>query len=45
MQLSEDKRRDFACIKSVLNTAFALDLVSAWKFIARKLRPGETVYV
>ena len=27
-QLSEDKRRDFACIKSALYTAFAIDLVS-----------------
>ena len=45
-QLSEDKRRDFACIKSVLNTAFASDSVSAWKeFMARKLHPEETVDV
>lgn len=45
-QLSEDERRDFACIKSALFTAFALDSVSAWKeFTARKLRPGETVDV
>ena len=28
-QLSEDKRRDFAYIKSALYTVFALDLVSA----------------
>ena len=27
-QLSEDKRKDFACIKSALYTAFALDSVS-----------------
>ena len=45
-QLSEDKRRDFACIKSALYTAFALDSVSAWKeFMARKLHPEETVDV
>ena len=45
-QLSEDKRRNFACIKSALYTAFALDSVSAWKeFMARKLRPEETVDV
>ena len=28
-QLGEDKRRDFACIKSALYMAFALDSVSA----------------
>ena len=46
-QLSEDKRRDFTCIKSAwYNTAFALDSVSTWKeLIARKLRPEETVDV
>ena len=43
-QLSEDKRRDFAYIKSTLYTAFAL--VSAWKeFMVRKLHPEETVDV
>ena len=45
-QLSEDKRRDFACIKSILDMAFALDSVSAWKtLMARKLCLEETVDV
>ena len=45
-QFSEDKRRDFNCIKSTLYTTFALDSVSAWKeFLARKLRPEEAVDV
>ena len=44
-QLSE-KRADFACIKDVLYTAFALSPVTAYKqFAARRLRPGETVDV
>ena len=43
-QLSKDKRRDFACIKSALYTVFALDSVSAWKkFMVCKLHPEETV--
>ena len=43
-QLSEDKRRDLACIKSALYMAFALDSVSAEKeFMTCKLRPEETV--
>ena len=45
-QLSEEKRADFACIKDVLYTAFALSPVTAYKqFAARRLRPGETVDV
>ena len=45
-QLSINKRRDFSCIKSALNMAFALDSVSAWKeFMAHKLHPEETVDV
>ena len=45
-QLSEEKRVDFACIKDVLYTAFALSPVTAYKqFAARRLRPGETVDV
>jgi len=45
-QLSEEKKSDFTCIKTVLYTAFALDAVTAWKqFVARRLRPGETVDV
>ena len=45
-QLSEEKRSDFACIKDVLYTAFALSPVTAYKqFAARRLRPGETVDV
>ena len=44
-QLSE-KRADFACIKDVLYTAFALSPVTAYKqFAARRLRPEETVAV
>ena len=43
-QLSEEKRADFACIKDVLYTAFALNPVMAYKqFVARHLRPGEMV--
>ena len=43
-QLSEKKRVDFACIKDVLYTAFALSPVTAYKqFAARHLHPGETV--
>ena len=30
-QLSEDERREFACIKSALYRVFALDSVSTWK--------------
>ena len=45
-QLSEEKRADFACIKDVLYTAFALSPVMAYKqFAARRLRPEETVDV
>ena len=45
-QLSEEKRADFACIKDVLYTAFALSPVTAYKqFAARRLHPGETVDV
>ena len=45
-QLSEEKRADFASIKDVLYTAFALSPVMAYKqFTARRLRPGETVDV
>ena len=45
-QLREEKRADFACIKDVLYTAFALSPVTAHKqFAARRLRPGETVEV
>ena len=45
-QLSEEKRVDFACIKDVLYTAFALSPVTAYKeFAARRLRPEETVDV
>ena len=40
------KRADFACIKDVLYTAFALSPVTAYKqFAAHRLRPGETVDV
>ena len=43
-QLSEEKRADFACIKDVLYTAFALNPVMAYKqFAACHLRPGEMV--
>ena len=43
-QLSEEKRTDFACIKDILYTEFALSPVTAYKqFAARRLRPGETV--
>ena len=43
-QLSEEKRADFACIKDILYTAFALNPVTAYKqFTARRLRPGEMV--
>ena len=43
-QLSEEKRADFACIKDVLYTAFALSPVTAYKqFAACRLRPVETV--
>ena len=43
-RLSEEKRADFACIKDVLYTAFALNLVMAYKqFAARHLCPGEMV--
>ena len=42
-QLSEEKRADFACIKDVLYTAFALNHMMAYKqFVARHL---ETVDV
>ena len=45
-QLSEETRADFACIKDVSYTAFALNPVTAYKqFTARRLRPGETVDV
>ena len=45
-QLSEEKRADFACIKDILYTAFALNPVTAYKqFAVRRLRPGETVDV
>ena len=45
-QLSEEKRADFACIKDVLYTAFALSPVTAYKqFAACRLHPGETVDV
>ena len=45
-QLSEEKRADFACIKDVLYTAFALSPVTAYKqFAARHLQLGETVDV
>ena len=45
-QLSEEKRADFAFIKDVLYTAFALSPVTAYKqFAARRLCPGETVDV
>ena len=45
-QLSEEKRADFACIKDVLYTAFALSPVMAYKqFAACRLSPGETVDV
>ena len=40
-QVSEEKRVEFACIKDVLYTAFALNSVTAYKqFVARCLRPG-----
>ena len=45
-QLSEEKRADFACIKDVLYTAFALNPVTAYKqFVVRCLCPGEMVDV
>ena len=45
-QLSKKKRADFACIKDVLYTAFALSPMTAYKqFAAHHLRPGETVDV
>ena len=45
-QLSEEKRADFACIKDVLYTAFALSPVTAYKqFAVRRLRLGEMVDV
>ena len=45
-QLSEEKRADFAGIKDVLYTAFALNPVTAYKqFAVRRLCPGETVDV
>ena len=45
-QLSEEKRADFACIKDVLYTAFALNPMMAYKqFAARHLCPGEMVDV
>ena len=45
-QLSEEKRADFACIKDILYTAFALNPVTAYKqFAMCHLRPGETVDV
>ena len=46
LQLSEEKRADFARIKDVLYTAFALNPVTAYKqFAVRCLRPGEAVDV
>ena len=45
-QLNEEKRADFASIKDVLYTVFALNPVMAYKqFVACHLRPGETVDV
>ena len=45
-QLSEEKWAEFACIKDVLYTAFALNPVMAYKqFAASRLRPGKTVDV
>ena len=45
-QLSEEKRADFACIKDVLYTAFALNPGTAYKqFAARCFHLGETVDV
>ena len=41
-QLSEEKRADFACIKDVLYTAFALSPVTAYKqFAVCRLHPGR----
>ena len=45
-QLNEEKRADFAGIKDVLYTAFALNPVMAYKqFAVCHLRPGEKVDV
>ena len=45
-QLSEEKMADFACIKDVLYTTFALNPMTAYKqFAVRRLRNGETVDV
>ena len=42
-QLSEEKRADFACIKDVLYTAFALNPMTAYKqLVACRLRLGDT---
>ena len=41
LQLSKNKKRDFARIKSALYMAFALELVSVWKEFMEHVMSGR----